>query len=437
VAATQFVTTGDSRLTNDRNPLPGSINYIQNTPNFQQFAEFDVGGSGRIRGDLTVDGILTAQLPSTSPNYVQNRTSQQSLTNFNISGNGTVGGTLNGNVVNATTQYNIGGQRVFRAAATNLFAGINAGTANTTGTNNTFVGASAGASNSTGLDNIFIGTDAGPSNTTGLSNIFIGVAAGFENTTGDSNISVGENAGTTNTTGNSNVFVGTAAGYGNTAGQGNTFVGHEAGASNTIGINNTIIGIQADVAGNLSYATAIGAGAVASNSNSIVLGRATGADEVRLPGAVIIDGSLVVHTLGSAGSTQICLNTADRLAPCSSSLRYKTNVELFLGGLDIVRRLRPISFNWKDGGMNDIGFGAEEVDRIEPRLTIRNKQGEIEGVKYGQLTTVLVNAVKEQQTQIESQQKRLLQQQSVIDGLKRHVCQADPHAEVCLQGENK
>src|SRR6185503_2130244 len=45
-------------------------------------------------------------------NYVQNSTNQQAATNFNISGNGTAGGTLSGNMVNAATQYNLGGQKV-------------------------------------------------------------------------------------------------------------------------------------------------------------------------------------------------------------------------------------------------------------------------------------------------------------------------------------
>src|ERR1051325_6185239 len=57
-----------------------------------------------------------ASLPPGSPNYIQTTTSQQPSSNFNISGNGIAGGTLSGNVVNATTQYNIGGLRVLSNA---------------------------------------------------------------------------------------------------------------------------------------------------------------------------------------------------------------------------------------------------------------------------------------------------------------------------------
>ena len=41
----------------------------------------------------------------------------------------------------------------------------------------------------------------------------------------------------------------------------------------------------------------------------------------------------------------------------------KSNVATFIGGLDIINRLRPISFKWKQDGAKDIGLGAEEVER--------------------------------------------------------------------------
>jgi hypothetical protein len=54
--------------------------------------------------------LADARLPTAgSPNYVQNTNSQQPATNFNVSGNGTIGGTLTGNIVNSSTQFNIGG----------------------------------------------------------------------------------------------------------------------------------------------------------------------------------------------------------------------------------------------------------------------------------------------------------------------------------------
>ena len=60
---------------------------------------------------------------------------------------------------------------------------------------------------------------------------------------------------------------------------------------------------------------------------------------------------------------------------------------------------------------------AEEVEQIEPLLVTYNKQGQIEGVKYKQIATVLVNAVRELQAQ--------------IDSLKKIVCQDHPDRNFC------
>jgi Chaperone of endosialidase len=161
--------------------------------------------------------------------------------------------------------------------------------------------------------------------------------------------------------------------------------------------------------------------------------------------AVIVRGWLRLESLDSGGSTQICLNASNQVATCSSSLRYKKNVAPFSFGLNLVQRLRPIRFEWKDGGAKDVGFGAEDVAAVEPSLVTYNAKGEVEGVKYDRISAVLVNAVKEQQgqietqqsqlkqqqAQIEAQQQQLKQQQTVIDGLKKLLCQQDPDADIC------
>jgi hypothetical protein len=211
--------------------------------------------------------------------FIQNTTSQQSSTNFNISGNGTVGGTLRGNVVNATTQYNINGLRMLAAN------GIFDNGQNFLVASNTFLGEAAGINttpsatvNSTsGKFNTFVGADAGKTNTTGVNNSFFGYSAGLLNNTGFGNSFFGIESGQSNTTGNDNSFMGAAAGQGNTTGSNNVFIGRQAGDTNTTGGSNTAIGYQADVSSNnLTNATAIGARTRVDQSNALVLGGVTG-----------------------------------------------------------------------------------------------------------------------------------------------------------------
>lgn len=366
------------------------------------------------------------------------------------------------NTANFNSFFGSGAGTSNTTGVSNAFFGYNSGQANSIGTRNSFFGSFTGTASTDATDNTFFGYETGFSNTASF-NSFFGSFAGDSNTTGANNAFFGRNAGTDNTTGGDNSFFGNGAGHDTTSGQRNSFVGSNAGGTNISGSDNTAIGAGALVGNIASFATAIGAGAVNNTSNSILLGRSI--DSVRIPGnlnvtgsfspgnlnvtgtldvasSVILDdtllvfgdvdfrgflevsGRLVLDNLGPSGSTNLCRNASNQVATCSSSLRYKTGVQNFAGGLDIVRRLRPIAFRWKEGGMHDVGFGAEEVEKVEPLLTTRNDKGEIEGVKYGHITTVLVNAVKEQQQLIEQQQKE-------IDALRILVCQSYPNADVC------
>ena len=151
-----------------------------------------------------------------------------------------------------------------------------------------------------------------------------------------------------------------------------------------------------------------------------------------------VQGTLSFNSIPSGGSINLCRDANIVLSTCSSSLRYKTNVADFAGGMNIINRLRPISFKWKQDGTNDIGLGAEEVEEVEPLLTFRNAEGEIEGVKYNQLSAVFINAFKEQQAQIqqqrgliERQQALAVRQQQQLNALKKLVCRSRRRAAVC------
>jgi len=217
--------------------------------------------------------LQASDVPGGSGSYIQNTTTQQANSSFNISGNGTVGGNLAANTVTASTQYNIGNNRVLSIpGGDNFFAGVNAGTFNTSGVHNAFFGPAAGRDNTVGYENSFFGFAAGLSNTAGVFNSFFGSAAGISNSTGGTNAFFGANAGRTNSTGGGNAFFGHAAGRANTTGSLNSFVGDNAGASNTTGSNNTFIGAFSDGAAGIANATAIGANAKATQSNSMVLG---------------------------------------------------------------------------------------------------------------------------------------------------------------------
>ena len=82
-------------------------------------------------------------------------------------------------------------------------------------------------------------------------------------------------------------------------------------------------------------------------------------------------------SLPAGVGTTLCRTASNQIVSCSSSLRYKTNINRFSFGLDLIDRLKPITFDWKEGGTNDVGLGAEDVAAIEPLLVTYNDKGEV------------------------------------------------------------
>jgi len=277
VPASQYVLTGDARLSDSRTPTAGSASYIQNTTN------------------------------------------QQTSSNFNISGDGTAGGTISGNVMNAVTQYNIGGQRVLgvQSASQNTFLGLSAGAHQTNGTQNSFFGNSAGLNNSAGSYNSFFGNQAGINNTTGYGNIFFGYQSGKANTTGYGNVLVGDQAGAANTTG---TFL--------------TAIGDGAGFSNTTEYGNTYLGSDADGVPGIENATAIGTSAKVTQSNSLVLGSINGVNQASADTNVGIGTTAPSARLHVNGNT--LLNGDVNVGVSPSFSQFKANASgSFMGNLAV------------------------------------------------------------------------------------------------------
>lgn len=91
-----------------------------------------------------------------------------------------------------------------------------------------------------------------------------------------------------------------------------------------------------------------------------------------------------------------------------SSRRWKTNIRPVVDALDLVRRLRGVTFEWTEDGRPDIGLIAEEVGEVVPEVVAYEANGvDARSVDYARLVAVLIEAVKAQQIQIEELQREV------------------------------
>jgi hypothetical protein len=210
--------------------------------------------------------------------------------------------------------------------------------------------------------------------TTGSFNALLGMNSGYQMTTGSHNVAVGYQAGYTNIPANAN-----------TTGSNNTWIGDNAGPGTPTQLTNS---------------TAIGANALVSQSNALVLG-GTGVNAVNVgigtttPSNVFTIGQNAGHAIADGWDTY-------------SSRRYKTNIQTLQGALAKVERLRGVSYNLKGSGKHEIGVIAEEVGEVVPEVVSWSKDGrQAEGVDYGRLTALLIEAMKEQQLMIHQDQEQI------------------------------
>jgi hypothetical protein len=118
-----------------------------------------------------------------------------------------------------------------------------------------------------------------------------------------------------------------------------------------------------------------------------------------------VNGTVELNLATGVG-TSVCQNPIGILTNCSaSSIRFKDAVASFGGGADVIRRLRPVMFRWKENGESDFGLIAEEVHKVEPCLSTYAADGQVEGVRYDRLAVLLINGMKEHQTRADELQR--------------------------------
>ena len=96
----------------------------------------------------------------------------------------------------------------------------------------------------------------------------------------------------------------------------------------------------------------------------------------------------------------------------SSDIRLKENIKDLEPQLNIIKKLQPRKYDWKKEAKiekrSDIGFVAQEIQKVIPNLVLEGKdKDKTLSISYSKLTPILVKAIQEQQEIIESLTKRI------------------------------
>jgi uncharacterized coiled-coil protein SlyX len=194
--------------------------------------------------------------------------------------------------------------------------------------------------------------------------------------------------------------------------------------------------------------TAIGGGALgwnATGESNVALGHAAGGSQTDgnrnvyigygMPG---IDGENDSCYIGSifgqtsSGGTPVYVNLMGKLGTTTSSRRFKEDIKPMNSASETLFALKPVTFRYKKEidpkGLPQFGLVAEEVDKVDPDLVVRDKEGKVNTVRYDQINAMLLNEflkehkkVETQQTTIEQLKCKAVKQETTIAELKEGV----------------
>ena len=288
-----------------------------------------------------------------------------------------------------------------------------------TASENTATGAGALLSNTSGSENTANGAFALVNNTQGGANTAIGDEALLNNNTGNDNTANGRQALLNNTTGGSNTAMGESCLFNNTDGGVNTAIGVNTLQNNTHGSNNTAIGVNAlggSVTGNFNIGLGSNAGVnVTSASNVICIG----ADGNNVDNACYI-GQIFGAT--SSGGTAVFVNSNGRLGTTTSSRRFKDSIKPMDQASEALFALKPVTFRYKKEvdpqRIPQFGLVAEEVEKVNPDLVVRDKEGKAYSVRYDQVNAMLLNEFLKEHKAFIEEQRKVQEQEATIAELK-------------------
>jgi hypothetical protein len=232
------------------------------------------------------------------------------------------------------------------------------------------------------------------SNTTGSYN----TATGFQvllNSNGDYNTANGHSALLDNTTGAGNTANGAYALQRNSTGSSNIALGTVAGENLTTGSNNIDIGNRG-VAGESNK---IRIGAKGTHKNTFIAG-------------------IYGKTVASASGVGVMIDANGKLGTVLSSARYKRAIKPMDKASEALLALEPVTFRYKHEldpeGLPQFGLIAEQVEKVDPNLVVRDEDGKVSTVRYEAVNAMLLNEFLKEHRQMQQQEATITQLKSAF-----------------------
>src|SRR5439155_25670262 len=110
-----------------------------------------------------------------------------------------------------------------------------------------------------------------------------------------------------------------------------------------------------------------------------------------------------------------------QLGLLSSSERFKDGIEPMGNASEALLSLRPVTFRYKKNidpkGAPQFGLVAEDVEKVNPDLVVRDAKGKVFTVRYEAVNAMLLNEFLKEHQKVEEQGATITRQQKQIEAL--------------------
>ena len=120
------------------------------------------------------------------------------------------------------------------------------------------------------------------------------------------------------------------------------------------------------------------------------------------------------------------MNSSGQLGTVGSSRRLKKDIRAMEQASETILSLKPVTFHYRKEidpeGLPQYGLVAEEVEKVNPDLVVRDKEGKPYTVRYDAVNAMLLNEFLKARHQIDAQQKQI---EALTAGLQKVSAQLE------------
>src|SRR5205085_12246286 len=99
-----------------------------------------------------------------------------------------------------------------------------------------------------------------------------------------------------------------------------------------------------------------------------------------------------------------------------SSTRFKDEIRLMGQASEAILALNPVTFRYKQSldpdGVRQFGLIAEQVEKVNPDLVVRDEDGKVSSVRYEAVNAMLLNEFLKEHRQVQELKATVAQQQA-------------------------